>query len=352
MTARDGFAERADDFAWCEEVIRRNSHSFYRAFSLLPAHKRAGVYALYAFCRSADDCVDRDASEAGLAALQGALDRFLTGSVPDEPLWRALAVVFENFDMDAQPFYDLLEGQRRDLRFRQPSTLDDLEEYAYYVAGSVGLMLLPLLHVHAPLSQRLREDAVALGVAMQLTNILRDVGEDWCCRRVYLPADVLEEAGYSLRELAEHRVNAPFRAAWEALARRSEELYLPLQRDVCLLDEDSRLPTLSSLYLYRGILDEVRAAGYCCFEHRASVPKERAVRLVSQARKQLQEGEKKERAEAGVAEDAEKGLAEDAGEGVAEDAGEGLAGFALPAFGLQDSGRGGVPVRTRAMQGR
>ena len=263
MTARDGFAERADDFAWCEEVIRRNSHSFYRAFSLLPAHKRAGVYALYAFCRSADDCVDRDASEAGLAALQGALDRFLTGSVPDEPLWRALAVVFENFDMDAQPFYDLLEGQRRDLRFRQPSTLDDLEEYAYYVAGSVGLMLLPLLHVHAPLPQRLREDAVALGVAMQLTNILRDVGEDWCCRRVYLPAGVLEEAGYSLRELAEHRVNAPFRAAWEALARRSEELYLPMQRDVCLLDEDSRLPTLSSLYLYRGILDEVRAAGYC-----------------------------------------------------------------------------------------
>ena len=352
MTAQDGFAERADDFAWCEEVIRRNSHSFYRAFSLLPARKRAGVYALYAFCRSADDCVDRDASEAGLAALQGALDRFLAGSVPDEPLWRALAVVFENFDMDAQPFYDLLEGQRRDLRFRQPSTLDDLEEYAYYVAGSVGLMLLPLLHVHAPLPQRLREDAVALGVAMQLTNILRDVGEDWCCRRVYLPAGVLEEAGYSLRELAEHRVNAPFRAAWEALARRSEELYLPLQRDVCLLDEDSRLPTLSSLYLYRGILDEVRAAGYCCFEHRASVPKERAVRLVSQARKQLQEGEKKERAEAGVAEDAEKGLAEDAGEGVAEDAGEGLAGFALPAFGLQDSGRGGVPVRTRAMQGR
>ncbi len=289
MTAQDGFAERADDFAWCEEVIRRNSHSFYRAFSLLPARKRAGVYALYAFCRSADDCVDRDASEAGLAALQGALDRFLAGSVPDEPLWRALAVVFENFDMDAQPFYDLLEGQRRDLRFRQPSTLDDLEEYAYYVAGSVGLMLLPLLHVHAPLPQRLREDAVALGVAMQLTNILRDVGEDWCCRRVYLPAGVLEEAGYSLRELAEHRVNVPFRVAWEALARRSEELYLPLQRDVCLLDEDSRLPTLSSLYLYRGILDEVRAAGYCCFEHRASVPKERAVRLVSQARKQLQD---------------------------------------------------------------
>ena len=289
MTACSLLDERADDFAWCEDVIRRNSHSFYRAFSLLPACKRQSVYALYAFCRLADDCVDRDASAAKLEQVQDDLARFFAGTVVDAPLWRALDAVCSSFDLDAQPFFDMLEGQRRDLSFRQPETMGDLEEYGYYVAGSVGLMLLPILHAASPVDAGLRNSEVALGVAMQLTNILRDVGEDWCCRRVYLPAGVLEEAGYSLRELAEHRVNAPFRAAWEALARRSEELYLPMQRDVCLLDEDSRLPTLSSLYLYRGILDEVRAAGYCCFEHRASVPKERAVRLVAQARKQLQD---------------------------------------------------------------
>ena len=286
--ARDPFEEHADDFAWCEDVIRRNSHSFYRAFSLLPPRKRKGVYAVYAFCRAADDCVDVEASRERLDGLQRDLERFDAGGMPRGPLWQALGVVFGAFDEDTAPFFDMLEGQRRDLSFRQPADLGELEDYGYYVAGSVGLMLLPLLRAGRPVDDALRADAVALGVAMQLSNILRDVGEDWCCRRVYLPAGVLEEAGYSLRELAEHRVNAPFRAAWEALARRSEELYLPMQRDVCLLDEDSRLPTLSSLYLYRGILDEVRAAGYCCFEHRASVPKERAVRLVAQARKQLQ----------------------------------------------------------------
>ena len=178
MTACSLLDERADDFAWCEDVIRRNSHSFYRAFSLLPACKRQSVYALYAFCRLADDCVDRDASAAKLEQVQDDLARFFAGTVVDAPLWRALDAVCSSFDLDAQPFFDMLEGQRRDLSFRQPETMGDLEEYGYYVAGSVGLMLLPILHAASPVDDGLRDSAVALGVAMQLTNILRDVGED------------------------------------------------------------------------------------------------------------------------------------------------------------------------------
>ena len=115
MTACSLFEERADDFAWCEDVIRRNSHSFYRAFSLLPACKRQSVYALYAFCRLADDCVDRDASAAKLEQVQDDLARFFAGTVVDAPLWRALDAVCSSFDLDAQPFFDMLEGQRRDL---------------------------------------------------------------------------------------------------------------------------------------------------------------------------------------------------------------------------------------------
>ena len=120
MTACSLLDERADDFAWCEDVIRRNSHSFYRAFSLLPACKRQSVYALYAFCRLADDCVDRDASAAKLEQVQDDLARFFAGTVVDAPLWRALDAVCSSFDLDAQPFFDMLEGQRRDLSFRQP----------------------------------------------------------------------------------------------------------------------------------------------------------------------------------------------------------------------------------------
>ena len=293
MTALpDVLRDRADDFAWCEEVIKRNSNSFYRAFSLLPPCKRQSVYALYAFCRLADDCVDKDASEAKLEQVRDDLERFFAGRVPDAPLWRALDAVFLLFDLDEGPFLDMLEGQRRDLSFRQPETMGDLEEYGYYVAGSVGLMLLPILHASSPVDDDLRDSAVALGVAMQLTNILRDVGEDLGNGRVYLPVEVLEAASYAPERLRAHAVDDAFRNAWEAVAHRSEELYRPMQRDVFALDDDSRLPTLSSLYLYRGILDQVRADGYRCFDHRAFVPKPVAARLVDEAMAALEEGKR------------------------------------------------------------
>lgn len=290
MTAPSLFDERAEDFAWCEEVIKRNSHSFYRAFSQLPDRKRQSVYALYAFCRLADDCVDRDASEAKLDRLENDLVLFFAGSPANAPLWRALDAACSLFDLDAAPFFDMLEGQRRDLSFRQPETMGELEDYSYYVAGSVGLMLLPILCADAPVDDDLRDSAVALGVAMQLTNILRDVGEDLANGRVYLPAEVLEAASYGPERLRAHAVDEAFRDAWEAVARRSEELYRPMERDVFALDGDSRLPTLSSLYLYRGILDEVRAEGYQCFERRAAVPKDVAVQLVGDAVRALEEG--------------------------------------------------------------
>lgn len=287
---RDGYEARAADFAWCEDVIKRNSKSFYRAFSLLPHQKRSGVYALYAFCRMADDSVDRDASWRKLESLQEDLVRFFTGSVPDEPLWRALAVVFDAFDMERQPFFDMLEGQRRDLLFRQPDTLDELEEYGYFVAGSVGLMLLPILHARSTVSEPVRTSAVALGVAMQLTNILRDVGEDLGNGRVYLPREVLEEARYSRAALEAHEVSEAFVRAWERVARRSEALYLPMECDVFELDEDSRRATISSLFLYRGILDRVRADDYACLEYRSRVSHIEAGQLVARADAHLRQG--------------------------------------------------------------
>ncbi|RDB63853.1 phytoene/squalene synthase family protein [Gordonibacter sp. 28C] len=283
IVQRDAFEARAADFAWCEDVIRRNSRSFYRAFSLLPEFKRNGVYAVYAFCRAADDCADVDASRERLDGLARDLERFRAGSVPEHPLWRALGTVFTAFDLDAAPFFDMLEGQRRDLAFRQPETMADLEDYAYYVAGSVGLMLLPLLCAERPIDETLRADAVALGAAMQLTNILRDVGEDRDVGRVYLPVEVLDEARCTAADLAPGRAGDAFRSAWERVARRSAELYLPMQRDILRLDGDSRLPTLSALFLYRGILDQVRADGYRCLDRRSVVPPDRTRALAAEA---------------------------------------------------------------------
>lgn len=284
MTAHEATAA---DFAWCEGVIRKSSRSFYRAFSLLPERKRQAVFAVYAFCRMADDAVDAYVSPARLESLRRDLARFCAGEAPDTALWRALGTSFARFGLDERPFFDQLEGQRRDLTFHQPRTMAELEEYSYYVAGSVGLMLLPLLAADAGVDGDLRGDAVALGVAMQLTNILRDVGEDLDAGRVYLPASVLDAARGSRASLAARRADGAFCAAWEAVARRSEELYRPLERDIARLDEDSRLPVLSSLYLYRGILDAVRAAGYRCFDWRCAVPPARAEALAAAAAMRL-----------------------------------------------------------------
>lgn len=277
------FEEHAADFAWCEEVIKTNSKSFYRAFSLLPKQKRESVYALYAFCRAADDCVDRYESAEALDMLERELDEFFGGHIPDLPLWRALAVVFECFDLEEKPLFDMIEGQRRDLIFKQPETVFELEDYGYYVAGSVGLMLLPILHARATVPTDLKRSAIDLGVAMQITNILRDVGEDFDNERIYLPRKTMREAGYSSEDLGNHLVSDAFVDVWELLAHRAEELYLPMQRDAVQLDEDSRLATLSSLFLYRGILNEVRREGYQCLTKRSAVPKEQAYRLIVEA---------------------------------------------------------------------
>lgn len=171
----------ASDYAYCEKIIKRHSKSFYYAFSNLPKDKARAVYAIYAFCRTADDSVDENKTSGlqliALDRLTDELSHFAKGQEVDHPLWRALRDVFNRFDMDIQPFYEQLTGQRMDIHFISPSNLSTLETYSKYVAGSVGKMLLPIIASNAKTDlNRVAED---LGIAMQLTNILRDVGEDY-----------------------------------------------------------------------------------------------------------------------------------------------------------------------------
>lgn len=279
----DAFEKHSEDFGWCEEVIKQHSRSFYAAFSSLPRKKSLSVYAVYAFCRYADDCVDEARSREQLLKLRREFVLFTQGENLDSPLWRALRVVFDEYDMEKQAFFDMLTGQESDLSFSQPSILVELEDYCYYVAGSVGLMLLPILCTEHRISSYLRESAIALGVAMQITNILRDVGEDLEKGRIYLPSALMKGCAYSNAELRQHILNSEFILLWETLARRAEELYPRMEERINELDDDSRFPTLSALYLYRGILDQVRAEGYPCLERRSSVPDATKILLLAEA---------------------------------------------------------------------
>lgn len=278
------FNEYKEDFAYSEEIIKKHSKTFYAGFSLLPKEEAMSVYAVYAFCRKADDLVDEESNAEGLKKLHEDLKLFEEGNEKDHPVWRALRVVFTTYDMDIAPFYEMIEGQEKDLAFTQPETQEELEDYSYYVASSVGLMLLPLLAKHP---EKLKEDAVALGKAMQITNILRDIGEDLENDRIYLPKKVMEKFGYTRDMLERHEINEEFIALWEYEAKKAEAYYEQSLNLLDHLNKEAQKPLYLSLIFYREILEVVRQNNYNCFTKRAVVGKRRKMRLFKQAEKKL-----------------------------------------------------------------
>ncbi len=287
--------QRRADFYYCEKIIKRHSKSFYYAFSKLPTEKANAVYAIYAFCRTADDCVDGNQSpmekRQALKQLKKELDLFEDYAELDKPLWRALRHVFNKYDMDIKPFYDQLIGQSMDVDFNIPKTMQELESYSYYVAGSVGLMLLPVIASKS--SADLHSPATDLGIAMQITNILRDIGEDFHEKnRIYLPKDELSHFQYTQNDLHKGVINVNFINLWEKMAMRAESLYSNFLFNISHFDADSRLPVYLSAQVYRGILDAVRKNEYQCLSKRNFVSKDKMaeLKLLSAAALDLQKG--------------------------------------------------------------
>ncbi|AXI01388.1 phytoene/squalene synthase family protein [Sporosarcina sp. PTS2304] len=274
------------DYAYCEKIIKHHSKSFYYAFSGLPKEKARAVYAIYAFCRIADDCVDEnkkiDEQLTALDQLANELYLFSKGEEINHPLWRALRDVFNRFDMDIQPFYEQLTGQRMDIHFMMPANLSSLEVYSKYVAGSVGKMLLPIIASES--QKNLHHVAENLGIAMQLTNILRDVGEDYRDKgRIYLPLEEMKRYSYHEVLLSEGSITQGFINLWEYLATRAEYLYDNFTQHIDEFDKDSRFPVLSSAYIYQGILNSVRKSGYDCFNQKNYVSAVEMAKLVARA---------------------------------------------------------------------
>ncbi|PJN90087.1 phytoene/squalene synthase family protein [Bacillus sp. mrc49] len=257
-----------EDYRYCEDIIKQNSKSFYFAFLGLPKAKANAVYAIYAFCRIADDSVDLGGTRSekinALNRIYQELSLFQDEKELDHPLWRALRDVFTRYKMDIQPFFDQLKGQRRDIDFTIPQTMSQVEEYSYYVAGTVGLMLLPIIASES--EQDLTQQAISLGVAMQITNILRDVGEDYRKNnRIYLPLYEMESESYTEEDIKQARINIGFIRIWEKMASRAEALFDDFQEVIKYFDKDSRFQVLLSARLYRGILNAVRDNEYDCF---------------------------------------------------------------------------------------
>lgn len=261
----------ADAYAYCQRIARRIARTFYYGSLFLPPAKRRATWALYAFCRTADDIADEPNrypdTEATLAQWQTALTDAYEGR-PRGPVMVAWADLLERFPVPISPALELLAGVEMDVRGQRYETFDDLRLYCYRVAGTVGLLMAPILGYDDPAAL---DAAVDLGIAMQLTNILRDVGEDLTHGRVYLPAEDMARFGYSEAELREGVVNGAFENLVEHQIARAEAYYARGLRGVALLDPKSRLAIALSGHLYRDILGRIRRNGYDVFSRRAHI---------------------------------------------------------------------------------
>ena len=265
-------------YAHCAQVTAQHSHSFYRASSFLPHEKRRAVRALYAFCRVTDDSVDCPDCHTALHAKGASVPRQSLSAwreiilAAEPPIDSLVAVAWadarQRYHIPLRLAEQLIDGVARDLVQARYATFDDLAVYAYGVASTVGLMSMRVIGCR---SAAAIPYAIKLGVALQLTNILRDVGEDWRSGRVYLPADELACFDLSDEDLARGRVDDRWRAFMRFQIERNRRLYAEAWPGIELLNRDGRFAIAAAGDLYRRILDDIEAHDYNVFTRRARV---------------------------------------------------------------------------------
>lgn len=274
----------ADAYELCREVTATYSKSFYLATLLMPEEKRQAIWAIYLWCRRTDELVDGPAAAtttpATLDRWEKQLESAFAGiAVDDEDV--ALVDTLGRFPLEIQPFRDMIDGQRMDLVRSRYQTFEELKLYCYRVAGTVGLMSTVVMGAecsvapapwdspqphHPPI-----EAAIALGIANQLTNILRDVGEDARRGRIYLPLEELALFDYSEADLIQGVVDDRWRALMKFQIQRARKYYSEAERGIRSLSPNARWPVWASLMVYSQILNAIEDNDYDVFSRRAYV---------------------------------------------------------------------------------
>lgn len=296
MTVLPGSSRALDEaYRACRRINARYGRTYFLATRLLPAASRPAVHALYGFARLADEIVDNavapgDPGQA-LDALEKALMEALraerghdTGTPPAHPVLMALVDTVRRHDIDESLFTEFVASMRMDLTVTSYATFADLAEYTHGSAGVIGLQMLPVLGTVVPREQA-APYAAALGEAFQLTNFLRDIGEDLDRGRLYLPTEELAAFGVD-REMLEHahrtgRTRRPIRRALAHLVSYTRAVYRRAEPGIALLARDSRPCIGLARTLYRQILDEIVAADYDVLGRRVVVPTRRRLRIAA-----------------------------------------------------------------------
>jgi 15-cis-phytoene synthase len=270
-------------YAYCERLARREAGNFYHAFRMLPLNQRRAMCALYAFMRVTDDLTDGPGDAAAkrtpLDAWRRQLDEALAGRY-SHPLHAAFHHTVSRHHIPRQYLLDVLDGVGMDLGPVHYETFADLYRYCYRVASAVGLAC---IHIWGFADERAKEYAEAAGIGFQLTNILRDVGEDAARGRVYLPAEDLERFGYPAESLRRGEGSEAFRALMQFEAERARGYFEAARPLAGLLRPPGRAVFLVMTRTYRALLEAIVRRDFDVFSRRVRVSSWRKLWLAAQA---------------------------------------------------------------------
>ncbi len=253
-------------------ITRSSNTSFYYSFSLLPKQKREAIHTVYAFCRYTDDIVDESPDEAKSVVLlrrwRIELGRALNGESTSSIL-NQLGATATRFNIPVQYFYELIRGVEMDLSKKRYATFTELREYCYLVASSVGLMCREIFGYR---TESTRDYAINLGIALQLTNIIRDVRDDATKGRIYLPLEDLKTFGVSEEDILQGRYTPEFTSLMRFECDRASR-YFDAARDA-LKDEDKYYFFAARVMwsIYAHILEKIKRSGYRVLDRRISIP--------------------------------------------------------------------------------
>ncbi len=262
-----------ESYRHCRIVARTEARNFYYSFMVLPPERRAALCAIYAFMRASDDISDAEGDGGDrrerMRRWRAALERAFAGEYGESLILPAFHDTVRRYLIPERYLHELIDGAEMDLAPRRYETFAELYDYCYHVASVVGLVC---IHVFGFTDSRATEYAEACGIAFQLTNILRDLGEDSRMGRVYLPQEDLRRFGYSEEDLRASVVDERFLGLMQFQVERAREYYRKSEPLLPLIDSESRPCLRAMVQIYGGILDQIVRQDYDVFSARARVP--------------------------------------------------------------------------------
>lgn len=256
---------------YCQQKAAASGSSFYYSFLFLPEEKRRAITALYAFCREVDDAVDECSdpalARARLAWWRTEIDAVYQGN-PQHPVARALASIVPRFRLSKQHLHEIIDGMEMDLQYNRYPNFSALKEYCHRVAGVVGMLSAEIFGYREP---RTLEYAADLGLAFQLTNIIRDVGEDARRNRIYIPMDELQQFGVTAADILNANESENFQKLMMFQIERAQRYYRQAFEHLPAADRKAQRTGLIMAAIYQATLDELAASGCHVLKERISL---------------------------------------------------------------------------------